>query len=153
MPISERAKQFSPFSPLSGLKKALEEKEKIKVAKPELSDDMKGAINEKLKTSECGTMLSVTYFENGEYIKTENIKLPISIDTRSSKVAEYCLDMGAKIINDVSGLECDDKMINKYGGRIVGIYRQEAKLIDGEYYDLKMYEILASEYFKTIKKK
>ena len=46
-----------------------------------------------------------------------------------------------------------DKMINKYGGRIVGIYKEDVKLIDGEYYDKKLYEILASEYFETIKKR
>ena len=45
-----------------------------------------------------------------------------------------------------------DKMINKYGGKIVGIYREDVKLIDGQYYDRKLYEILASEYFDAIKK-
>lgn len=43
-----------------------------------------------------------------------------------------------------------DKMIKKYGGRIVGTYKEDVKLIDGEYYDKKLYEILASEYFSTI---
>ena len=44
-----------------------------------------------------------------------------------------------------------DKMIKKYGGRIVGTYKEDVKLIDGEYYDKKSYEILASEYFSSIK--
>ena len=44
-----------------------------------------------------------------------------------------------------------DKMIKKYGGRIVGTYKSDVKLIDGEYYDKKSYEILADEYFATIK--
>lgn len=43
-----------------------------------------------------------------------------------------------------------DKMIKKYGGRIVGTYKEAVKLIDGEYYDQKAYEILAKEYFETI---
>lgn len=42
-----------------------------------------------------------------------------------------------------------DKMINQYGGRIVGTCKEEVKLIDGEYYDKKLYEILAREYFKA----
>lgn len=46
-----------------------------------------------------------------------------------------------------------DKMVKKYGGRIVGTYKEDAKLIDGEYYDRKSYEILASEYFESIKSK
>lgn len=45
-----------------------------------------------------------------------------------------------------------DKMIKKYGGRIVGTYKEDVKLIDGEYYDKKLYEILSSEYFESIKK-
>jgi hypothetical protein len=46
-----------------------------------------------------------------------------------------------------------DKMIKKYGGRIVGTYKEDVKLIDGEYYDKKAYEILASEYFNAIENK
>ena len=46
-----------------------------------------------------------------------------------------------------------DKMIKKYGGRIVGIYKEDVKLIDGKYYDRKLYEILASEYFNAISNK
>jgi hypothetical protein len=44
-----------------------------------------------------------------------------------------------------------DKMIKKYGGRIVGTCKADVKLIDGEYYDRKLYEILAEEYFEAIK--
>lgn len=45
-----------------------------------------------------------------------------------------------------------DKLIKKYGGRIVGVYKNDAKLIDAQYYDRKLYEILASEYFNTVNK-
>lgn len=45
-----------------------------------------------------------------KYIQANNIATPISIDTRSSEVAEECINFGAKIINDVSGLEYDSKM-------------------------------------------
>ncbi len=46
------------------------------------------------------------------YIKTNNIKTPISIDTRSSIVAERCIELGANIINDVSGFDFDNEMVN-----------------------------------------
>lgn len=46
--------------------------------------------------------------------------------------------------------ESYDKMIEKYGGRIIGTRKEDVKLIDGEYYDLKLYEIFASEYFNAI---
>lgn len=38
--------------------------------------------------------------------------LPISVDTCRASVAKYSLEMGADIINDISGLKYDDKMID-----------------------------------------
>ena len=46
------------------------------------------------------------------YIKTQNIKTPISIDTRCSVVAKRCIELGADIINDVSGFDFDNNMVN-----------------------------------------
>ena len=57
-----------------------------------------------------------------EYIKKHNFDIPISIDTRSSIVAEECLKNGASIINDVSGLKYDPriaKIVSKYGATLV----------------------------------
>jgi hypothetical protein len=42
-----------------------------------------------------------------------------------------------------------DKLIKKYGGRIVGVYEKEDKLIDGTYTDSKMYEIFRENYLKS----
>ena len=56
------------------------------------------------------------------FINKEKICVPISIDTRSSEVAEFVLDNGASIINDVSGFEHDKQMANiiaKYNSSIV----------------------------------
>ena len=41
-----------------------------------------------------------------------------------------------------------DRLIQKYGGRIVGVEKEETKLCDNRYYDVKRYEILRSEYIK-----
>ncbi|MBU0759708.1 MAG: dihydropteroate synthase [Candidatus Omnitrophica bacterium] len=38
------------------------------------------------------------------------IKIPISVDTRKSEVALRALDKGASIINDITGLEYDNRM-------------------------------------------
>ena len=46
-----------------------------------------------------------------------------------------------------------DKMIEKYGGRIVGYYKEETRLIDGEYYDEKLYEVTREEYLKSVAKR
>lgn len=45
-----------------------------------------------------------------EYVRENNIKIPISIDTRSAEVARVCLESGAAMINDVSGMSYDRKM-------------------------------------------
>lgn len=39
-----------------------------------------------------------------------------------------------------------DRLIERHGGRIVGYKRKEVRLIDGNFYDEKLYEILAEEY-------
>ena len=57
-----------------------------------------------------------------DFVKKQNIKIPISIDTRSATVAEKCIGCGVQIINDVSGLEYDTKMadvISKSGVKII----------------------------------
>ena len=42
-----------------------------------------------------------------------------------------------------------DKLIQKYNGRIVGIKEKEAKLFDGKFYDVKLYEILKENYLRS----
>lgn len=56
------------------------------------------------------------------FIQQENIKTPISIDTRSSVVADFVLNNGASIINDVSGFDYDIKIAEtaaKYGATVI----------------------------------
>lgn len=55
-----------------------------------------------------------------------NTNIPISIDTRSSKVADYVLDRGIKIINDVSGLDFDSKMIDTISKYKAGVIIQHS---------------------------
>ena len=40
-----------------------------------------------------------------------------------------------------------DRLVHRLGGRIIGVYKDDVVLIDGQYYDRKLYEICASEYF------
>ena len=46
------------------------------------------------------------------YIQKSNISVPLSIDTRSSEVALRTIDLGASIINDVSGFDFDKNLVN-----------------------------------------
>lgn len=55
-------------------------------------------------------------------------KLPISIDTYKSKIAEECLKLGAKMINDVTALRGDKdmaKIIAKYKTPIILMYSKD----------------------------
>ncbi len=52
---------------------------------------------------------------------TDSTNLPISIDTTSSKVAKFALDMGVAIVNDISGLRRDSQMAKIVGSRDVPV--------------------------------
>lgn len=52
----------------------------------------------------------------------DNVNVPISVDTQFADLARETLDMGAHIINDVSGLTTDNKMVeivSEYGCPVV----------------------------------
>jgi RimJ/RimL family protein N-acetyltransferase len=42
-----------------------------------------------------------------------------------------------------------DRLMEKYGGRIVGTYKQHVKLIDNKYYDSKLYEIFREDFMEA----
>ena len=42
-----------------------------------------------------------------------------------------------------------DRLVERYGGRIVGIKERETKLFDNQYYDVKEYEILKENYLRS----
>jgi hypothetical protein len=72
MPASQRAKHFAPFDAVVGLRQALKEKEKIRIARKELSEDMIEEINLKLKALEPGQTITIVWYDTLEenYIKT-----------------------------------------------------------------------------------
>lgn len=88
-----------------------------------------------------------------DFIQKENIKIPISIDTRSSIVADYALNNGASIINDVSGFDYDDKMpatVAKYKASVV---IQHSKGTPQNMQDNPKYNDVVEEIFLNLKRK
>lgn len=88
-----------------------------------------------------------------DFVKKENINIPISIDTRNSKAAEECIKAGASIINDVSGFDFDDKMadvIAKYGVKVI---IQHSKGTPQNMQDNPQYESLIDEIYLKLKEK
>ena len=88
-----------------------------------------------------------------EYIKENNIKIPVSIDTRSSAVARKCLELGADIINDVSGFDYDEKMpevIAEFNAKVI---IQHSKGTPQNMQDKPVYENLMDEIYLGLKNK
>ncbi len=89
-----------------------------------------------------------------KYIQENNIKTPISIDTRNSAVAEKCIELGVNIINDVSGLEYDEHMaevIAKYPD--VKIIIQHSQGTPETMQNSPAYENLMDEIYISLKNK
>ena len=88
-----------------------------------------------------------------QFVKQNNINIPISIDTRSSNVAKICLENGADIINDVSGFDYDDKMadiVAKYNCPVVIQHSSATPDVMQQNTD---YENLVDDIYKSLYKK
>lgn len=87
-----------------------------------------------------------------EYINSKGINIPISIDTRSAIVAKKSIELGAKIINDVSGLEYDPKMIDVIANNPnIKIVIQHSNGTPENMQDNPTYEHLMDEIYTTLK--
>lgn len=78
----------------------------------------------------------------------ERVKVPLSIDTTKSFVAQKAQEAGAAIVNDTSGLQDDPRMASvtaAHGSAVVLMHRKGAPRVmqaDPQYYDL-MGEIIS----------
>ena len=84
--MENRAKQFMPFAALKGYEEALRAKEKIVVAKTELSEEKKEELNRKLQQIHKNDMITVVYFHNNEYLQMEGMVSRIDKDVHVLKV-------------------------------------------------------------------
>ncbi len=82
MSVSERAKQFLPFSPLKGFAEALAEKEKIRVPRRELSEDMERKLNDALNTIRPGEMITAVYYHEEEYVQLTGMVAALDLQER-----------------------------------------------------------------------
>ena len=87
------------------------------------------------------------------FIQKENIKTPISIDTRSSVVAEYVLDNGVSIINDTSGFNYDRKIADVIAKYHSGVILQHTKGIPENMQDKPFYINVVEEVYLSLKNK
>ena len=80
-------------------------------------------------------------------------KTTISIDTRSAIVAEECINAGANIINDVSGFDYDEKMIDVIAKHNIPIIIQHSQGTPETMQNSPHYNNLIEDIFLNLKKK
>lgn len=88
-----------------------------------------------------------------EFIKSDNVNIPISIDTRSASVAKACIEAGATIINDVSGFDYDENMIDVVAQTGVKVIVQHSKGTPENMQDDVCYESLLDEIYLNLRSK
>lgn len=101
IPKADRAKLFAPFDALKGLREALAERERIRVPKIELSDEMLEELDRKLRFINCGEILTVIYYDNEEYIKITGMVSKISEISRSLTIVNTLINFDD--IKDIHG--------------------------------------------------
>ena len=85
-----------------------------------------------------------------DYISNNKLAVKISVDTKSSEVADFVLNNGADFINDVSGLESDSKIMKVLGKYEAGVIIQHSK---GSSADIPKYKNVVEEVFSFLKEK
>lgn len=80
-------------------------------------------------------------------------KTTISIDTRSAIVAEECINAGANIINDVSGFDYDEKMVDVIAKHNIPIIIQHSQGTPETMQNSPHYNNLIEDIFLILKKK
>lgn len=88
-----------------------------------------------------------------DFIASREIKIPISIDTRSAIVAEKCIENGASIINDVSGLDFDEKMIEIIAQKGVKVVIQHSQGTPQTMQINPVYDNLVDDIYKKLNNK
>ena len=86
--MSDRARQFAPFSALKGFHELAKEKERIVTVKRELSEDSQKELSDKILLVRKGMMVKLVYFENGEYISLEGMVSGIDLVFRTITVVK-----------------------------------------------------------------
>lgn len=88
MDREHRAKQFMPFDALKGFREALLEKERIVVPKRDLSEEQKEILDRKIGLVRIRDMITVEYYQNGEYVKVSGLVSRIDTTSRILKIVQ-----------------------------------------------------------------
>ena len=101
--MSDRARQFLPFDALKGFKEAIKERQKIKVEKPVLSEEMAIELSYKLNQVKKGMIVKIVHYDNEEYIET------FGMVSEFSEVFNYLKIVKKKILfEDILDIQSDE---------------------------------------------
>lgn len=106
MDRENRAKQFMPFDALKGLRAALAEKERVIVGKRELSEEQKEELDRKLKRIEKQDIITVEYFDNGEYVRVTGMVSGLDLSGRILKIVNQKISFDT--ISDLQGEKLEE---------------------------------------------
>ena len=105
----QRAHIFSAFDALKGFQELLKEQERVIVPKRMLSEDDFEILNQKIHAVEKGMMITLVYFDNGDYIEQTGRVSKLSFDENYIQIVK--LKIPLKSIVDI---QCEELEIYDY---------------------------------------
>lgn len=101
----QRAHIFSAFDALKGFREMLEEKERVVVPKRLLSEDDLEILNQKVHAIEKGMMITLIYFDNGDYVQRTGRVVKVSFDEQYIQIVKSKIPL--KSIVDIQSEELE----------------------------------------------
>ena len=105
----QRAHIFSAFDALKGFRELLKEQERVIVPKRILSEDDFEILNQKIHAVEKGMMITLVYFDNGDYIEQTGRVSKLSFDENYIQIVKSKIPL--KSIVDI---QCEELEIYDY---------------------------------------
>lgn len=105
----QRAHIFSAFDALKGFRELLKEQERVIVPKRMLSEDDFEILNQKIHAVEKGMMITLVYFDNGDYIEQTGRVSKLSFDENYIQIVKSKIPL--KSIVDI---QCEELEIYDY---------------------------------------
>lgn len=109
MDLIQRAHIFSAFDALKGFRELLKEKERIIVSKRILSEDDLEILNRKIHEVTLGMILTVVYFDNGDYVQFTGRVAKVKLDEQYVQIVKKKIN-----IKSIVDIQCEELEIYDY---------------------------------------
>lgn len=103
MDLTQRAHIFSAFDALKGFRELLKEKERVIVPRRILSEDDLEILNRKIHQVNPGMILTVIYFDNGDYVKFTGRVAKVKLDEQYVQIVKKKIN-----IKNIVDLQADE---------------------------------------------